>query len=135
MCWNFKIIHVSNERHTCMQLIMEYYFINIGSCRWRRWCFYVNMTVCYEMTKITNSNQSHKSYRKYKSENGRIVTRTSEYIRGEIRCHGGESTHCWPATPAVSLISRLGKGMNRSQDQYVKNGLTICMRHIRQHVA
>jgi hypothetical protein len=30
--------------------------------------------------KITNSNQSHKSYRKYKSENGRI--RTSEYIRG-----------------------------------------------------
>ena len=28
-----------------------------------------------EMTKITNSNLSHKSYRKYKSENGR--TRTS----------------------------------------------------------
>jgi hypothetical protein len=36
-----------------------------------------------EMTKITISNQSHKSYRKYKSENGRI--RTSEYIRGGIR--------------------------------------------------
>jgi hypothetical protein len=31
----------------------------------------------YEMTKITNSNQSHKSYREYKSENGR--TRTSEW--------------------------------------------------------
>jgi hypothetical protein len=37
-----------------------------------------------EMTKITNSNQSHMSQRKYKSENGR--TRTSEYIRGGIRC-------------------------------------------------
>jgi hypothetical protein len=36
--------------------------------------------------KIMNSNQSHKSYRKYKSENGR--TRTYEYIRGGIRCHG-----------------------------------------------
>jgi hypothetical protein len=42
-----------------------------------------------EMTKITNSNQSHKSYRKYKSENGR--TRTSEYIRGGIRCHRSEN--------------------------------------------
>ena len=39
--------------------------------------------VLYEMTKITNSNQFQKSYRKYKSENGR--TRTSEYIRGGIR--------------------------------------------------
>jgi hypothetical protein len=42
-----------------------------------------------EMTKITNRNQSHKSYRKYKSENGR--TRTSEYIGGGIRCHEGVS--------------------------------------------
>jgi hypothetical protein len=45
-----------------------------------------NITGCksfiHEMTKITISNQSHKSYRKYKSENGR--TRTSEYIRGGI---------------------------------------------------
>jgi hypothetical protein len=56
-----------------------------------------------EMTKITISNQSHKSYRKYKSENGH--TRTSEYIRGEIRCHGGVSIPCWPVTPAVSPIS------------------------------
>jgi hypothetical protein len=40
-----------------------------------------------EMTKITNSIQSHKSFRKNKSENGR--TRTSEYINGEIGCHGG----------------------------------------------
>jgi ribosomal 50S subunit-associated protein YjgA (DUF615 family) len=39
-----------------------------------------------EMTKITNSIQTHKSNRKYKSENGR--TRTSEYIRGGMRCHG-----------------------------------------------
>jgi hypothetical protein len=43
----------------------------------------------HDMTKITNSNRSHKSYRKYKSENGR--TRTSKYIRGGIRCHGGVS--------------------------------------------
>jgi hypothetical protein len=45
-----------------------------------------------EMTKITISNQSHKSKRKYKSENGR--TRTSKYIRGGIRCHGGVSIPC-----------------------------------------
>jgi hypothetical protein len=45
-----------------------------------------------EMTKITTSNQSHKSYRKCKSENGR--TRTSEFIRGGIRCHGGASIPC-----------------------------------------
>jgi hypothetical protein len=46
----------------------------------------------HEMTKITNSYQSHKSYRKYKSENGR--TRTSEYIRVGIRYHGGVSIPC-----------------------------------------
>jgi hypothetical protein len=45
-----------------------------------------------EMTKITISNQSRKSKRIYKSENGR--TRTSEYIRGGIRCHGGVSIPC-----------------------------------------
>jgi hypothetical protein len=52
------------------------------------------------MSKITNSNQSQKSYRKYISENGR--TRTSEYIRGGIRCHGGVSLQCWQVTPAVN---------------------------------
>jgi hypothetical protein len=46
----------------------------------------------HEMTTITNNNQSHTSYRKYKSENG--CTRTSEYISGGIRCHGGVSIHC-----------------------------------------
>jgi hypothetical protein len=40
------------------------------------------LSVLNEMTKITVSNQSRKSKRKYKSENGR--TRTSEYIRGGI---------------------------------------------------
>jgi hypothetical protein len=60
-----------------------------------------------EMTKITISNQSHKSYRKYKSENG--CTRTSAYIRGGIRCHGGVSIPCWPVTPAVSPISTFDK--------------------------
>jgi hypothetical protein len=60
-----------------------------------------------EMTKKMNSNQSHKFYRKYKSENG--CTRTSEYIRGEIRCHWGVSIPCWPVTPAVSPISKLDK--------------------------
>jgi hypothetical protein len=39
-----------------------------------------------KMTKITNSNQSRKSCRKHKSENG--CTRTSKNIRGGIRCHG-----------------------------------------------
>jgi hypothetical protein len=38
----------------------------------------VPVNVYCERTKITNSNQSHKSHRKYKSENGR--TRISEYI-------------------------------------------------------
>jgi hypothetical protein len=32
-------------------------------------------TLFNEMTKITISNQSHKSYKKYKSENGRIYQR------------------------------------------------------------
>jgi hypothetical protein len=54
------------------------------------------------MTKITKTNQSHKSYRKYKSENGR--TRTSEYIRGRIRCHGVVSIPCRPVAPAVRPI-------------------------------
>jgi hypothetical protein len=57
--------------------------------------------------KITNSNQFHKSYRKYKSDNGR--TRTSEYIRRGIMCHGGVSMPCRSITPAVSPISRLDK--------------------------
>jgi hypothetical protein len=60
-----------------------------------------------EKTKIRNSIQSHKSDRKYKSENGR--TRTSEYIRGGIRCHGGVSIPCRSITPAVRPFSRLGK--------------------------
>jgi hypothetical protein len=55
------------------------------------------------MTKITISNQSRKSKRKYKSENGRTLT--SEYIRGGIRCHGGVSIPCRPVTPTVSPIS------------------------------
>jgi hypothetical protein len=49
------------------------------------------------MTKITNSIKSLKSYRKYKSENGR--TRTSEYIRGGIRRHGGVSIPRRSITP------------------------------------
>jgi hypothetical protein len=60
-----------------------------------------------EMTKITNSNQSHKSYKKNKSDNGR--TQTSEFIRGGIRCHGGVSIPCRSITPAVSPFSRLDK--------------------------
>jgi hypothetical protein len=51
------------------------------------------------MTKIANSNQSHKFSRKYKSENGR--TRTSEYIRGGIRCQGGVSIPSRPVTPVT----------------------------------
>jgi hypothetical protein len=50
------------------------------------------LMVCIKMTKITISTKSHKSYRKYKSENGR--TRASEYIRGGIRCQGGVSIPC-----------------------------------------
>jgi hypothetical protein len=57
----------------------------------------------HEKTKITNSIQYHKSNRKFKSENGR--TRTSEYIRGGIRCHGGVSIPCRSITPAVSPFS------------------------------
>jgi hypothetical protein len=60
-----------------------------------------------EMTKITKSIQSHKSHMKYKSENGR--KRTSEYIRGGIRYHGGVSIPCRSITPTMSPFSRLGK--------------------------
>jgi hypothetical protein len=59
----------------------------------------------HERTKITNSNQSHKSYRKYKSENGR--TRAFEYIRGGIRSHGGVSFPCQLLAPAVRPISNV----------------------------
>jgi hypothetical protein len=76
---------------------------------------YIQNILKYEMTKITNSNQSHKPYRKFKSENGRIWT--FEFIRGGIKCHGGVCIPCRPVTPTVSPISRLG-----SQDQSVKNG-------------
>jgi hypothetical protein len=58
-----------------------------------------------EMTKITISNQSRKSKRKYKSENGRTLWRTSEYIRGGIKCHGGVSIPCRPVASAVRPIS------------------------------
>jgi hypothetical protein len=58
--------------------------INLSNILWTKW---------NERTKITNSNQSHESYRKYKSENGR--TWTSEFIRSGIRCHGGVSIPCW----------------------------------------
>jgi hypothetical protein len=44
-----------------------------------------NETECNEMTKTTNNNKSHNSYKKYKTENGR--TQTSEYITGGNRCH------------------------------------------------
>jgi hypothetical protein len=77
------------------------------------------------MTKITISNQSHKSYRKYKSENGH--TRTSEYIRGGIRCHGGVSIPVDRSHPPWALFPRSINGTTRSQDQCVKNGLTIGM--------
>jgi hypothetical protein len=61
----------------------------------------------HEMTKITNSNQVHKSYMKYNSENG--CTQASEYIRGGIRCHGEGNSPCRLVTPAMSPISRLDK--------------------------
>jgi hypothetical protein len=47
---------------------------------------FISFLVYWWNDKITISNQSHKSYRKYKSDNG--CTRTSEYISGGIRCHG-----------------------------------------------
>jgi hypothetical protein len=59
---------------------------------WNPIVFQTTIVQDYEMTKITNSNQSHMSYRKYKSENGR--ERTSKYIKGGIRCHGGVSIPC-----------------------------------------
>jgi hypothetical protein len=52
-------------------------------------------TLFNEMKFIMNNNNLinlHKSCRKYKSENGR--TRTSEYIKGGIRCLGGVSITC-----------------------------------------
>jgi hypothetical protein len=73
----------------------------------RRSLFCVESSFKSRQNKITIRNRSHKSYRKYKSENGR--TRTSEYIRGGIRCHGGVSIPCWPVTPAVSPISTFDK--------------------------
>jgi hypothetical protein len=69
--------------------------------------------LCREMTKITNRNQYHKSYRKYKPENGH--TWTSEYtcIGGGTRCHRGVSISCLPVAPAMRPISSA-----RSSSQY-----------------
>jgi hypothetical protein len=36
------------------------------------------------------------------------ATRTSDKCEGRIRCREGVSIPCWPVTPAVSPISRLG---------------------------
>jgi hypothetical protein len=54
-----------------------------------------------------NSNQSQKSCRKYKSENGQ--TGTSDHIRDGIRCLGVVSIPCRPATLDASTISGSGK--------------------------
>jgi hypothetical protein len=90
---------------------------------------HIHLIDLYEMTKITNSIQSHKSNRKYKSENGR--TRTSECIRGGIRCHGGVSIPCWSITPAVSPFSRLGntwlKLTRLNVDGYQHLCLFVCL--------
>jgi hypothetical protein len=67
-------------------------------------------SVILEMTKIMISNQSHKCYRKYDSENWRL--RTYEYIRGGMRCHGGVSIPCQPVTPTVIPISTFDKRYN-----------------------
>jgi hypothetical protein len=47
--------------------------------------FSIYLTFDEMKKKITNSNKSHKSYRKYKWNNEH--SRTSEYIRRGIRCH------------------------------------------------
>jgi hypothetical protein len=86
-----------------------------------------------EMTKIMISSQSHKSCRNYKSENGR--TRISEYIRSGIRFHGGVSIPADRSHPLWALFPRLINDTTRSQDQCVKNGLKIGMKHIRQHLS
>jgi hypothetical protein len=88
-----------------------------------------------EMTKITNSNQSHNSYRKYKSENGR--TRTSEYITGGIRCHGGVSIRfyvvvfCLPhfiledSTHFLKIMNTKSFLDNCCHDKNKKNGFSL----------
>jgi hypothetical protein len=78
----------------------------------------------YEMIKITNSIRSHKSYRKCKSENGHA--RTSEYIRGGIRCHGGVSISCRSITPAVSTVWNNRKVKNITSWQCISQFHNIC---------
>jgi hypothetical protein len=58
-------------------------------------------------------------------------TQTSGYTRGRIRCLGGV-VPCQPVKPTMSPISDQVNGTNRSQDQCVKNSLTIyldCFAH------
>ena len=66
---------------------------------------------------ITNSNQSQKSYWKYKSENGR--TWTSEYIRCGIRCHGEVSIPCRPIYPSVFKKPEVVNELHRLHDNFV----------------
>jgi hypothetical protein len=72
-----------------------------------------------QMAYITNSHQSHKSCRKYKSENGQ--TRTFRYTRGLIRCRGGVSIPCRLVTPIVNPIARSGKNSRNQCQEQAKN--------------
>jgi hypothetical protein len=77
--------------------------------------------------------QFHKPNRRYKSKNGR--TWTSEYIRCWIRCPRGASILRRPPTSTLSPTSRLGKQHDPQSRPVRKNGFTIGMKHISQHVA
>jgi hypothetical protein len=73
------------------------------------------------------------------SGNGIIQSKNRAYTdpwntRGGIGCHGRVSIPNW-SHPLWALFPRSIHSTTCSQDQCVKNGLTIGMKHIRQHVA
>jgi hypothetical protein len=49
-------------------------------------------------------------------------------------CLGGVRIPCQPVTPVVCLFPDMSNGTICSQDQCVKNGLTVGKRHIRHHL-
>jgi hypothetical protein len=87
-----------------------------------------------KMAYITNSHQFHKSHRKYKSEKG-VNTDLWIYQRWDQVPRKCKHPLLTGHTRREPYIPDLVYGINRSQNQCVKNGLSIVMKHIRQHLS
>jgi hypothetical protein len=106
---------------------LNYFIVLITSAK-----FGNTLTLYNVKWQIMNSHQSHKTRRKYTSWNKHRPLDISEVGAGalEKKASPVDRSH----TPRA-LIPTQVNGTNRSQDQCIKNGLTIGMKHTRQHFA